>query len=201
MCRLRLKAYPLPPDDLNEPCMTVIIKKRTDTPSFCTLLISSVLLLGWNNSTLKKINSCQRVFKKRILGAFKILASTFHFIVKKRFSCTIGNLNIVLTPVISDYLELSSAKELMKPIIDFLFVLWLVAILPSLRHSSCSYGQLSNTWRQFAAIIKTCPNARAHSERLFLIGYMGAAAPVSNGDTLQRARSISSIIYNLYNPA
>ena len=46
-------------EDINEPCTAVIVKKRTDLPSFCTLLILSVLQLGSNQST----SSCQRVFE------------------------------------------------------------------------------------------------------------------------------------------
>ena len=47
-------------DDFNEPCRAVIVKKRTGTPSFCTLLIQ-VLLLGSNGSTFFLIYFCQSI--------------------------------------------------------------------------------------------------------------------------------------------
>ena len=60
-------------------------KKKTGTPSFCTLLISSVLQLGSNDLTFFKIYSCQGILEKRgILEAFKYSASTFYFFVKKK---------------------------------------------------------------------------------------------------------------------
>ena len=56
--------------------------KRTGTPSFCTLLIS-VLLLGSNDLTFLEIYCYQRVFKRKgILGAFtygKVFMFTYSF--------------------------------------------------------------------------------------------------------------------------
>ena len=71
--------------DFNEPCTAVTVKKRTGTPSFCTLLISSVLQLGSNDLTLKKV-----YLKKGLFGAFHHLASAFDLFVKKDF-CALLN--------------------------------------------------------------------------------------------------------------
>ena len=81
-----IKTYPLSLDDFNEPCTAVIVKKGTVTPSFCTLLIS-VLLLGSKDSTFFFNLFLSESSKKGILGAFKYLASTFYLFVKKGVLC------------------------------------------------------------------------------------------------------------------
>ena len=54
-------------------------------PSFCSLLISSVLDLGLNDSTFFKTSSQQRVFKERLFLGFSVRSVRFSLLVKKGF--------------------------------------------------------------------------------------------------------------------
>ena len=69
-------------DDFNEPYTAVIVKKRTGTPSFCTLLIS-VLLLGANDSTFFTIDLCNRV--ERNYGFWGLLKKVYRYIPSKKW--------------------------------------------------------------------------------------------------------------------